>query len=114
MTRTTTATSLESPPIATIKRLAGKRVAMVTFSSYPFDPRPRRSIDALLAEGATVDLICLGNKNDAKGEVPVGVKVFPRSTETSSSWEIRICDSVWDVHPHFIPDLCPSITGPPL
>jgi glycosyltransferase involved in cell wall biosynthesis len=76
MTRTTTTTSLESPPAAAIKRLAGKRVAMVTFSSYPFDPRPRRSIDALLAEGAAVDLICLGNKNDAKGEVPAGVKVF--------------------------------------
>jgi glycosyltransferase involved in cell wall biosynthesis len=76
MTRTTTTTSLESPPTAALKRLAGKRVAMVTFSSYPFDPRPRRSIDALLAEGATVDLICLGSKNDAKGEVPAGVKVF--------------------------------------
>jgi glycosyltransferase involved in cell wall biosynthesis len=76
MTQTTTTTSLESSPTAAVKRLAGKRVAMVTFSSYPFDPRPRRSIDALLAEGATVDLICLGNKNDAKGEVPVGVKVF--------------------------------------
>src|ERR1700683_3944780 len=76
MTRTMTTTSLESPPAAATKRLAGKRVAMVTFSSYPFDPRPRRSIDAFLAEGATVDLICLGNKNDAKGELPEGVKVF--------------------------------------
>src|ERR1700733_7162586 len=76
MTRTTTTTSIESPPTAGNKRLAGKRVAMVTFSSYPFDPRPRRSIDAFLAEGATVDLICLGNKKDAKGEVPEGVKVL--------------------------------------
>jgi glycosyltransferase involved in cell wall biosynthesis len=78
MTRTTTTTSLDSPATAVGKRLAGKRVAMVTFSSYPFDPRPRRSIDALLAEGATVDLICLLNSNDAKAkaEVPVGVKVF--------------------------------------
>src|SRR5580704_17592013 len=75
-TMTTTITSLENPPTAVIKRLAGKRVAMVTFSAYPFDPRPRRSIDAFLAEGATVDLICLGNKNDAKGEQPEGVKVF--------------------------------------
>ncbi len=76
MTRTTATTSLDRPATANIKRLAGKRVAMVTFSSYPFDPRPRRSIDALLAEGATVDLICLGNKNDAKGAAPNGVKVF--------------------------------------
>ncbi|MGD0544229.1 MAG: glycosyltransferase family 4 protein [Candidatus Acidiferrales bacterium] len=75
MTRTTTTTSLGRPATA-IKRLAGKRVAMVTFSSYPFDPRPRRSIDAFLTEGATVDLICLGNKNDAKGELPEGVRVL--------------------------------------
>jgi len=40
-------------------RFAGKRVAMVTFSPYPFDPRPRRAVDALVAEGASVDLICL-------------------------------------------------------
>src|SRR6202161_466476 len=76
MTRTMTTTSLERPPPEARSRLAGKRVAMVTFSSYPFDPRPRRSIDALLAEGATVDLICLLNKNDANAVVPAGVKVF--------------------------------------
>ena len=42
------------------RKLAGKRVAMVTYSSYPEDPRPRRAIDALVGEGMKVDLICLG------------------------------------------------------
>jgi glycosyltransferase involved in cell wall biosynthesis len=76
MTQTTDPTSLDNQVAASSKRLAGRRVAMVTFSPYPFDPRPRRSIDALIAEGATVDLICLGSKNDVKGQAPHGVKVF--------------------------------------
>ncbi len=50
-------------------RLKGKRVAMVTFSSYPFDPRPRRAANALLKEGMTVDLICLGDEKEPKREV---------------------------------------------
>jgi glycosyltransferase involved in cell wall biosynthesis len=49
-------------------RLAGKRVAMVTFSFYPFDPRPRRAIDALVGEGARVDLICLQDPNNPERE----------------------------------------------
>ncbi len=76
MTQTIDPTSQGSQVTASRKRLAGRRVAMVTFSSYPFDPRPRRSIDALIAEGATVDLICLGSKNEVKGQAPDGVKVF--------------------------------------
>jgi glycosyltransferase involved in cell wall biosynthesis len=39
-------------------RLAGKSVAMVLFSSYPDDPRPRRAAEALLKMGMTVDLLC--------------------------------------------------------
>lgn len=58
------------------KRLAGRRVAMVTFSNYPFDPRPRRSIDALVGEGATVDLVCLGNENEPRRETLDGINVL--------------------------------------
>ena len=76
MTQTTDPPLLDNQVAASSQRLAGRRVAMVTFSPYPFDPRPRRSIDALIAEGATVDLICLGSKNDVKGQEPHGVKVF--------------------------------------
>jgi glycosyltransferase involved in cell wall biosynthesis len=64
------------PGAASSRRFAGQRVGMVTFSSYPFDPRPRRSVDALVGEGATIDLICLGNENEARREVLHGVNVF--------------------------------------
>ena len=57
-------------------RLAGKRVAMVTFSSYPFDPRPRRAIDALVGAGATVDLVCLGDEKAPRREVRNGIDVL--------------------------------------
>src|SRR5208283_6039192 len=46
----------------------GKRVAMVTFSSYPADPRPRRAAETLVKEGMTVDLICLGDDKEPKRE----------------------------------------------
>jgi glycosyltransferase involved in cell wall biosynthesis len=41
--------------------LGGKHVAMVSFSLYPADPRPRRAAEALLKEGMTVDFICLAD-----------------------------------------------------
>src|SRR5262245_56975730 len=40
-------------------RLRGKRAAIVLFSHYPADPRPRRAAEALAAQGANIDLICL-------------------------------------------------------
>jgi glycosyltransferase involved in cell wall biosynthesis len=49
-------------------QLAGKKAGMVVFSTYPFDPRPRRIIDALTSEGMKVDLICEGEKNAPKRE----------------------------------------------
>jgi glycosyltransferase involved in cell wall biosynthesis len=48
--------------------LQGKRVAMVTFSSYPADPRPRRALAALLSEGMNIDLICLCDENAPRRE----------------------------------------------
>jgi hypothetical protein len=57
-------------------KLNGKRVAMVTFSSYPFDPRPRRALDALVAAGATVDLVCLGDDKSPKRENRDGIRVL--------------------------------------
>ena len=39
--------------------LKGKRVAMVMYSTYPADPRPRRAAETLLKEGMSVDLVCL-------------------------------------------------------
>jgi glycosyltransferase involved in cell wall biosynthesis len=58
---------------------------MVTFSSYPADPRPRRAVDALLKEGMNVDLICLSDLYDAKHENLNGLDVLriPISHERS-------------------------------
>ena len=56
--------------------LQGKRVAMVTFSSYPADPRPRRAAAALLNEGMTVDLICLADDDAPKREVSGGLNIL--------------------------------------
>ncbi|MFZ0640138.1 MAG: glycosyltransferase family 4 protein [Candidatus Acidiferrales bacterium] len=56
--------------------LAGKRVAMVTFSPYPFDPRPRRAVDALVKEGMSVDLVCLADEEGPWRESLHGVEVL--------------------------------------
>jgi len=66
-----------SPPLTQFdeKRLQGKRVGMVTFSPYPADPRPRRAIDALLREGATVDLVCLADGKAPRTESLAGLTV---------------------------------------
>jgi len=39
--------------------LCGKRAAVLLFSHYPADPRPRRAAEALAAQGVKVDVICL-------------------------------------------------------
>jgi glycosyltransferase involved in cell wall biosynthesis len=57
-------------------QLRGKRVAMVMYSSYPEDPRPRRAIDALRSVGMTVDLICLDQGNSHKRETADDLSVL--------------------------------------
>lgn len=58
-------------------QLRGKRAAVLLFSYYPADPRPRRAAEALAKEGVTVDLICLraSNKEPAR-ETIKGVRIF--------------------------------------
>jgi len=41
------------------RRLHGRRAAVLLFSHYPADPRPRRAAEALAAQGVNIDLICL-------------------------------------------------------
>ena len=50
-------------------RLAGKCCAMVVFSSYPEDPRPRRAVSTLLAAGMTVQLLCEAKPGAPRREV---------------------------------------------
>jgi glycosyltransferase involved in cell wall biosynthesis len=56
--------------------LRGKHAAVLLFSYYPADPRPRRAAEALVAEGVTVDLICLQNDGAPSREVIRGINVL--------------------------------------
>ncbi len=59
------------------RNLSGKCGAVLLFSHYPADPRPRRAAEALAAEGVKIDLICLQeNSDDPKRETINGVKII--------------------------------------
>src|SRR5262249_44287402 len=49
----------DSPPSAT--NFKEKRVAVVLYSEYPSDGRPRRELSARAEQGAEVDLFCIRN-----------------------------------------------------
>src|ERR1700722_8163204 len=56
--------------------LKGKRAVAVVFSSYPADPRPRRAAEALVREGASVEVICLKeNDHQPQHETFNGVEI---------------------------------------
>lgn len=58
------------------KPLQGKRAGIVVLSAYPSDPRPRRSADALVRQGMSVDYICAADgKAPWRGRVN-GLNVF--------------------------------------
>jgi glycosyltransferase involved in cell wall biosynthesis len=57
--------------------LRGKRAAVLLFSHYPFDPRPRRAAEALIAEGMQVEVICLKQSpNEPTREMFKGVDIL--------------------------------------
>jgi glycosyltransferase involved in cell wall biosynthesis len=57
--------------------LRGKRAAVVVFSYYPMDPRPRRAAETLVRQGMKVDLICLREAaSDPTRETVNGVDVL--------------------------------------
>jgi len=63
--------------VSSTSRLRGKHVAMVLFSIYPWDPRPRRTVEALIDEGMHVDLICIKqDEKDPKREKVNGVDIL--------------------------------------
>ena len=68
--------SSHHPSVSVSSGLQGKRVGMVTFSSYPADPRPRRAAEALLKEGMSVDLVCLGDKKEPTREAFGGINIL--------------------------------------
>jgi glycosyltransferase involved in cell wall biosynthesis len=57
--------------------LRGRRAAVLLFSYYPSDPRPRRAAEALVSEGMHVELICLrASKDEPRREMVNGVDVL--------------------------------------
>lgn len=62
---------------------------MVTFSGYPGDPRPRRAAEALLAEGMTVDLICLADGEQRRKESAGGLTVYRIPLEHRRGGKLR-------------------------
>jgi glycosyltransferase involved in cell wall biosynthesis len=59
------------------RRLRGKRGAVLLFSYYPADPRPRRAAEVLAREGVLIDLICLQkNAEEPRRETINGINVF--------------------------------------
>ncbi len=57
-------------------RFKGNRAAMVTFSPFPYDPRPRRALETLVKEGMHVDLICLRDGDAAIRERLDGIDIL--------------------------------------
>jgi glycosyltransferase involved in cell wall biosynthesis len=52
---------------------------MVVYSYYPFDPRVRKEVRALVAKGHTVDVICLRDEGEANQEVVDGATIHRTS-----------------------------------
>jgi glycosyltransferase involved in cell wall biosynthesis len=57
--------------------LRGKRAAVLLYSSYPADPRPRRAAEAMVEAGMEVDLFSLAETDEMPLEETVrGVRIF--------------------------------------
>jgi len=56
--------------------LQGKKAGLVVLSSYPFDARPRRTADALVRQGMSVDYICTAEGKAPWHERTSGLDVF--------------------------------------
>ena len=73
--------------------LKGKRAAVLLYSYYPFDPRPRRAAEALVSAGMEVDLLCLReNDSEPRQEKINGVNVHRRSVRKKRG---RKLDYLW-------------------
>lgn len=81
------------PPSNALFRLRAKRAAVLLFSYYPADPRPRRAAEALAREGVIVDLICLRqDQSELTRETINGVSVFRVPLKRHRGGKIRyIC-----------------------
>lgn len=55
--------------------LVGKRMAVVSFSAFPGDPRPRRAAEAFAEAGMDVEVICLKDARAPKKDTFKGIQI---------------------------------------
>ena len=55
---------LPNDPKSQFAALRGKRAAVLLYSTYPGDPRPKRAVNAMVEAGMQVDLFCLGKEDN--------------------------------------------------
>jgi glycosyltransferase involved in cell wall biosynthesis len=118
--------------------LRGKRAAVLLYSTYPADPRPRRATETLIEAGMNVDLLCLAESpGDRLHEIVGGVNVVRlpmqhrRDSKIAYFWQYGrfLLNGFWFllrgrmrhrydlVHVHNMPDvlafsaLVPKLTG---
>jgi glycosyltransferase involved in cell wall biosynthesis len=58
--------------------LNGKRAAVILYSGFPSDPRPRRELEALVERGMFVDLICLAEDAEQPRRETIGLLTVTR------------------------------------
>src|SRR5712691_4520082 len=64
-------------PLVGASSLRGKHMAVVSFSPYPSDSRPRRAAEAFANEGMNVDVICIAeNERSPRNETFNGVHIL--------------------------------------
>jgi hypothetical protein len=65
---------------------------MVVYTHYPTDAQVRREAEALIERGDTVDVICLGEKDELNPEYKNGVRMIKiflpryRGSNSDSTW----------------------------
>lgn len=70
--------------------LCAKHAAVVLYSGYPSDPRPRRELQALLDQGMSIDLICLRDgPADPPGEVTGHLRITRLPIQHKRSGKLR-------------------------
>ena len=68
--------------------LEGRRLAVVSFSAFPGDPRPRRAAEACSAMGMQVEVICLRGDGETKRESFRGIEIDRIAIKKSRSSKI--------------------------
>jgi glycosyltransferase involved in cell wall biosynthesis len=81
--------SERTAPFGKIASLRGKKVAVLLYSYYPSDPRPRRAAEAMIGAGMELDLLCLSEtERESRNELVGGVHVtrLPMRHLRGSKW----------------------------